>query len=335
MARSSDGETALHKHLRVLDAFQATHPDLSLTEIATHTGLAMSTTHRLASELESEGLLERLPDRRYRLGVRLWEFASRTPGALGLRELARPWMNAVHGRVRQHTQLGILSGLDVLFIERLSTRDAVVNATLIGGRIPLPLSSSGLVLLAHAGDGVLQRVLDAGWPRLTSQSIADADELRERLRVVRAEGFCVASGHIYNVSRGIAVPVFGPFGEVYAAISVIVPNDDAPVQPLVELLAIAAAGIRRALDEAYRPERARQQREAEPSAPLISPSRATLKYFASLGVDASELFHNQGQPFGSAGGPVASRGSSGRRASIDAESYGGSVRSSAPAHQGL
>ena len=65
-----------------------------------------------------------------------WESASRTPGAVGLRELARPWLEAVHARVRQHTQLGVLSGRDVLFIERLSTRGPVVNATPNAGRRP-------------------------------------------------------------------------------------------------------------------------------------------------------------------------------------------------------
>src|SRR6478609_9411911 len=170
MARGSDGESVLHKHLRVLDAFDALRPFLTLTEIADASGLATSTAHRLVAELEREGLLERMPDRTYRLGVRLWEFASRTPGALGLRELARPWLGAVHARVRQHTQLGVLSGRDVLFIERLSERDAVLNATLIGGRIPLPVSSTGLVLLAHATPSLVDEVVAAGWPAYTPET---------------------------------------------------------------------------------------------------------------------------------------------------------------------
>ena len=137
MARGSAGESVLHKHLRILESFDAWHPFLTLTEIADAAGLAPSSAHRLIAELEREGLLERLPDRTYRLGVRLWEFASRTPGAVGLREIARPWLGAVHERVRQHVQLGVRAGRDVLFIERMSAQDAVLNATLIGGRIPL------------------------------------------------------------------------------------------------------------------------------------------------------------------------------------------------------
>ncbi len=274
MARGSDGESVLHKHLRVLESFDALRPFLTLSEIADAAGLAPSTAHRLVGELEREGLLERLPDRTYRLGVRLWEFASQTPGALGLREVARPWMNAVHARVGQHTQLGVLSGTDVLFIERMSTRDAVVNATIIGGRLPLPLSSSGMVLLAHADGEVVDDVIRAGWVPPTPRAIRDGDELRSRLRDVRAQGFAVMDGHIYEGSRGIAVPVHGPGTSVYAALGVVVPVTDASPTAVIELLVIAAARISRALTEAHL---------AGGVGPLVSTSEASIEYFASRG----------------------------------------------------
>lgn len=277
MARGSAGESVLHKHLRVLDAFDAMHPFRSLSEIAESTGLAPSTAHRLVAELEREGLLERLPDRTYRLGVRLWEYAARTPGALGLRELARPWLGAVHARIRQHTQLGVLSGRDVLFVERMSTRDAVVNATLIGGRIPLPVSSSGLVLLAHAEPSLIDDVVAAGWPHHTPHTLRDGEELRRALARVRADGFAVADGHIYEASRGIAVPVPGPHGVVYAALGVVVPNDDTAPQATIELLTAAAAGIREALEQAYLP-------DGTGNRPLLSTSTRSLEYFAEHGV---------------------------------------------------
>jgi len=284
MARGSGGESVLHKHLRVLDAFDALHPFRTLTEIADAAGLAISTAHRLVGELEREGLLERSPDRTYRLGVRLWEYASRTPGALGLRELARPWLGAVHSRVRQHTQLGVLSGRDVLFIERMSTRDAVVNATLIGGRIPLPISSSGLVLLAHADPALVDEVIAAGWPRHTAHTIRDGRELRAKLRHVRADGFAVTPGHIYEQSRGIAVPVMGPHGVVYAAMGVVVANDDAPIQPIVEVLTIAAAGITRDLEQAYLPDGGTTAGRIRP---LVSTSPRSLEYVLEHGLDRS------------------------------------------------
>ncbi|MCB1301664.1 MAG: IclR family transcriptional regulator, partial [Tetrasphaera sp.] len=184
----------------------------------------------------------------------MWDFASRTPGALGLRELARPWMQAVQARVRQHTQLGVRSGTDVLFIDRLSDPDAVVNATLIGGRLPMPLSSSGVVLLAQADESALEDVVRAGWPQPTPHALPDARALRDLLATVRRRGYAALGGHIHPDSRGVTVPVLGPLGSVYAALSVVVPNDDAPVQRVVEVLKVAAAGIGRELRAADLPD---------------------------------------------------------------------------------
>lgn len=260
----------------MLDAFDARHPFRTLGEIAEAAHLAPSTAHRLVAELEREGLVERMPDRTYRLGVRLWEYAARTPGALGLRELARPWLAAVYARVRQHAQLGVLSGRDIVFIERMSTRDAVLNATLIGGRIPLPLSSSGLVLLAHAEPHLVDRVVAAGWPAGTANAPHDAAALRALLAKVRADGFADAPGYIHEESRGIAVPVRGPHGAVYAAMGVVVANGATPSLPIVELLTVAAAGVREALEEAYLPGGDGGVR------PLLSTSTRSLAYLAGV-----------------------------------------------------
>lgn len=282
MARGSDGESVLHKHLRILDAFEARRPFLTLSEIATAADLPASTAHRLVAELEREGLLERLPDKSYRLGVRLWEFASRTPGALGLRELARPWLAAVQSRVRQHTQLGVLAGHDVLFVERMSTRDAVLNATLIGGRIPLPASSSGLVLLAHATPELLDEVCAAGWHHYTSETPSNETELREIVRRVRSEGYACAEGYIHEESRGIAVPIVGPHGVVYGALGVVVPNDRTPIQGIVELLTVASRQITDALRDAYLPDAGATGREdAHGIHPLVSTSLRSMAYLES------------------------------------------------------
>ena len=251
MARRSAGESALHRHLRVLDAFDALRPFLTLGELARAAGLPLSTTHRLVGELLQEGMLERMPDRTYRLGVRLWEYASRTPGALGLREVARPWLAAAHARIRQHLQLGVRSGTDVLFIERMSTKDAVVNATLIGGRIPLHASSIGLVLRAHAPDAVIEDTIAQGLRAYTSRTIATGAGLRSTLRRIRADDVAIAPGHIHLESRGIAVPVRGPDGSVYAAMGAVVRNDDSSAAPVVEVLRVAAAGVTRSLRDVY------------------------------------------------------------------------------------
>jgi DNA-binding IclR family transcriptional regulator len=251
MAKNSAGTSSLHRHLRVLGAFDAVRPFRTLSELARDTGMPASTLHRLLGDLENEGLIERMPDRAYRLGLRLWELAAQAPGAVGLREVARPWLAAVQSRVRQHTQLGVVSGTDVLFIDRLSDPDGVVNVTLIGGRLPMHASSTGLVLLAHAPLDTVDAVTAAGLRPYTDRTIRTRAQLDEALAHVRADGFIVNDGHIHAESRGVAVPVRGPDGSVSAALGAVVPNDGVSSLPTIETLAIAARGIERALADAY------------------------------------------------------------------------------------
>ncbi|HWM15703.1 MAG TPA: IclR family transcriptional regulator [Microbacterium sp.] len=286
MARASDGESVLHKHLRVLGSFEAAVPFLTLSEISARAGLAPSTAHRIVAELESEGLLERLPDRTYRLGVRLWELATRTPGALGLREIARPYLQAVHARVRQHTQLGVLSDTEVLFLDRLSTRDAVVNATLIGGRIPLHASSSGLVLLAFSGEAVVDAVLASPMRRFTPHTIQTEAQLQAALRRVRADGWAVSNGQIHEESRGIAVPVYGAHRDVIAAIGVVVPNDDAPTLGHIELLTRAAREISMAMRAAYLPTGHPAATPGGRLRPLVTSSVRSMEYLEAISADS-------------------------------------------------
>src|SRR3954454_4948316 len=95
-------------------------------------------------------MLERGPGREVRVGVRLWELGARASPTVTLRDAAMPFLEDVHAVVGHHAQLAVLDGEHVLFLERLSARDAVVNFSRIAGRLPLHTSSSGLVLLAHA-----------------------------------------------------------------------------------------------------------------------------------------------------------------------------------------
>ena len=97
---------------------------------------------------------------------------------------------------------------------------------------------------------------------------------------MRGRGYAALDGHIHPDSRGVAVPVLGSLGSVYAALSVVVPNDDTPVQRVVEVLKVPAAGIGRELRAAYLPDGAVAGDAT--LRPLISTSRATLDYFASI-----------------------------------------------------
>jgi DNA-binding IclR family transcriptional regulator len=239
--------------VRILEAFTYEAPFLPLSAIAARSGIPLSSAQRIVAELVAFELLERMPDRSYRVGNRLWEIGTRTPGAVGLREITLPYLHAIQSRVRQHAQLAVRSDLDVLVIERISARDAVVNASIIGGRIPLQYSSSGIVLLAAAEEGVLERVLQRGLHPITPDSLQTEAQLRDAVDFARREGYAVAAGRIFAGSRGIAVPVRGSQGATIGAVGVVEPNDGSSPMAHVGLLRRAAEGISEALLRSYLP----------------------------------------------------------------------------------
>ena len=246
MARSTSGESVLTRAVRILEVFTPEDPALPVTEIARRTSLHVATASRLVAELTGHGLLVRQPDGRVRIGVRLWELAFRASPALSLREAAMPYLEDLHAIVGHHVQLGVLDGDEVLFLERLSAPGAVVNYTRIAGRLPLHVSSSGAVLLAHADPRLQEEVLARPLQRYTAATVTSPDRLRALLADVRRRGFAQLNGHVHQDATGIAVPVRDRSGAVVAALSAIVPNDGAG-HTCVPVLMAAARGISRTL----------------------------------------------------------------------------------------
>ena len=132
----------LSRVVRIFETFESDAPALRVSDIARRAGLHVATASRLIDELVGHGWLRRDSDRKIRIGVRLWELASRASTTLGLREAAMPFMEDLHAVVGHHTQLGVLEDREVLFIERLSAPGAVINITRVAGRLPLHVSSS-------------------------------------------------------------------------------------------------------------------------------------------------------------------------------------------------
>ncbi|MBB3087023.1 IclR family transcriptional regulator [Geodermatophilus sabuli] len=246
MGRVKTGESVLSRAVRIFDAFSPEETALQVSEIARRTDLHVATASRLIAELVSHGLLERGPDREVRVGVRMWELASRASPTLSLRDAAMPYLEDLHAVVGHHAQLGVRDGDDVLFIERLSARDAVVNYSRIAGRLPLHISSSGLVLLAYSPPELQERFLGRPLEPHTADTITTPGRLRATLADVRRQGFVITPGHVHPDAAGVAVPVRNGLQAVVAALSVIVPNDGRAAAQVPALLA-AARGVTRSL----------------------------------------------------------------------------------------
>lgn len=239
--------SVLSRFVRILEAFDSSTKSLTASDIARRSGLPMPSAHRLIGQMLELGLLERDSQRRIQVGVRLWELASRSQEVLSLREVAKPFLQDVQAIVGHHTQLGVMEGNDVLFVELLSNEKAVINITKVASRLPLHSCSSGLVLLAYSSPAVQERIFASTLKPMTSETILEPAALRRELAQVRQQGFAVSRGAVHSTAAGVAAPVRDRHNQVIATISVIVPNDQRHTSFAIPVLLAAARGMSRAL----------------------------------------------------------------------------------------
>jgi DNA-binding IclR family transcriptional regulator len=242
-----ESRSAGGKLLAILDAFDAEHTALTLSELSRRAGLQLTTTHRLAEELLAWGGLERGPDKRFRLGLHLWEVASLAPRGLGLREAALPYMSDLYEATHENVQLAVREGIQVLFVERIAGRHAVPVLTRVGGRFPMSATGVGLVLLAYAADDVQEQALAHRLEQFTPLTIVDPVHLRRVLADVRRTGLATSDRQVTMDAFSVAAPVRGYDGTVVAALSVVVQAGTADARTLGPAVRAAARGISRAL----------------------------------------------------------------------------------------
>ena len=230
----------------LLGVFTEERPSATLSELSRSAGLALSTTHRLVNELVEWGALGRDTEGRYHVGLRLFELATLSPGTLGLREHALPFLEDLYEVTHQNVQLAVLDGLDAVYVERLSAHNAVNVVTRIGSRLPAHASGVGLAMLAFAPAEVQELALRSPMRRFTPKTITTPAALREMLARVRRDGYAVSDAQIELITLSVAAPIRGADDGVVAAVSIVVPHD-VDVSGLVPVVRAAARGISRVL----------------------------------------------------------------------------------------
>src|SRR6266568_4870728 len=124
MARNSNGESVFSRIVRVFEAFGPQAPVLTVSELARRTGMSMPTVSRLVAELTEHGWLVRDDERGVRVGVRMWELASRASSTVDLCRVALPYATELLASVGHPVQIGVRQGWDMLVVERLSAPGA-------------------------------------------------------------------------------------------------------------------------------------------------------------------------------------------------------------------
>ncbi len=216
------GRTSASRLLSLLAAFSSDEPVLTLTRLAGLSDQPVGTVHRLAAELTAWGALERLPDGRLQIGLRLWHVGALAPGHRDLRSVALPFMEDLYEATHENVQLAVRDGREALALDKISGRHSVPTLTEVAGPLPLHATGVGKIILAFSEPELLADVVADGLPRLTRNTITLPGVLAEALRQVRASKVAFSLEEMSLGASSVAAPIFGADGKLTAALAVVV-----------------------------------------------------------------------------------------------------------------
>lgn len=238
------GTQAVLRAIALLKAFTDDRPELSLADLARRVELNKTTTYRLLTALESEGLVIRSTDAdTYRLGPEMIALGGRALRANDLRLVSRDELETLAQTVGEAATLEVLVGAEVLILDEAPVGHLVSPNQSIGTRWPAHATSTGKVLLANLPPADLETVLQTPLVKLTEMTVTGPDALRRQLVAIREQGYAVVEQELEIGFTAIGAAIRDHNGRAAAAISVNGPSArlDAARVPEVGRLVKAAA----------------------------------------------------------------------------------------------
>lgn len=185
------GDTPTMRLFGLLELIAAQDKQFSLQDLVNSTDLPKPTVHRMLQQLENANMLIRDTDgRHYCVGGRLRRLAEDllfNDTKYGARHAL---LRALGSELGESCNLTMLSGNEVLYLDRVET-DAPLRFYLgPGSRVPVHCSASGKVLLAQMPPAQRKRLLEhVPFEVYTKNTIQSLEELEEEIEKVREQGY--------------------------------------------------------------------------------------------------------------------------------------------------
>ncbi|WP_283193518.1 IclR family transcriptional regulator C-terminal domain-containing protein [Rhizobium sp. AN80A] len=219
MMKPGDVMGGLAKGLRVIEAFTAETPRLSIAEAAQIAGLDRATTRRCLLTLSEQGYCS-YDGKFFTVTPRVLRLGTGCLASMPLPRIVQPWLDALSEEIGQSTSVAILDDTEIVYVARAMQRKVMSIALMPGSRLPAYCTSLGRVMLAaldvdEAREQLRRRPLVARTPR----TVTDENALMAELDRVRSQGYAAVDEEVEDGLRSVAVPLRNARGIVVAALN--------------------------------------------------------------------------------------------------------------------
>lgn len=228
--RGPDGLKAVERAVLILNTLAEVPGGMSLADLSRATEIRMTTAHRLVSTLRHSGLIRETPDGLQTLGVNTLRLASTFLDGLDVRAEARAHLLTLRDELNETCHLGTLSSPNIVYIDKLDSKQKVRMYSTVGGSSPAVHTAIGKAILAHSPAEIVADVLRH------SAAVLDIHlppaEFEAELEHVRQTGFATDLDDTEQGISCVAAPIFDHLGRITAAVSVSTPSSRFKLQDL-------------------------------------------------------------------------------------------------------
>ncbi len=200
--------TALARGLEILRVFSGSEEFLGNQEIAARTGLPKPTVSRLTYTLTRLGYLEHSERMsKYRRAPGVLALGYSVLSGMGIRRVARPFMQELAEYANASVSLGSRHRLEVVYLENVRPSRVMAVPLDVGSWIPIATTAMGRAILAAMPESERLALLDAiakddpaAWP-------VRKKEIERALLEFEARGFTTSLGEWQAVVHAVGVPL--------------------------------------------------------------------------------------------------------------------------------
>ncbi len=219
-ASGSDFVQSLERGLAVIQAFSATRPRLTLSDVARETGLTRAAARRFLLTLQQLGFVDS-DDREFFLTPRILQLGYAYLSSTPFWDLAQAHIEELVDRLHESSSISVLDRDEIVYVARVPTKRIMTISLAVGSRLPAYATSMGRVMLAELPDAQIDAYLArAELTPLASRTVTDPVALRALLLEVREQGWALVDQELEDGVRSIAAGLRGADGRVLGALNV-------------------------------------------------------------------------------------------------------------------
>lgn len=246
---------SLAKALKVLSCFTVQEPVLGVTELAERMGVTKSNIHNILSTFQSMGYLERLPDGRYTLGLKMLEYAFIINQHLGYPNAIYDIMVDTAGKTGEIVYFGVPYGTNVLYLyvaHPVNRFGVLPYRDILGETAPFYCTGIGKAILAYMPEEEWLKHIPEQRKSYQPNTITDLDAILEELRRTRRRGYAIDNVERDPDVRCVGVPVYSANRQLVAGLSTAGPSMTMTDEKLLECAGILQSAAMKMRDRIYR-----------------------------------------------------------------------------------